>query len=57
MIELTHRTTGHKVRTDEASVEFWQAAGYREGEDAKSAKPSRRRTTKKAAEKPSADES
>lgn len=30
MIELTHRATGHKVRSDEASVDFWKSAGYAE---------------------------
>ena len=28
MIRLTNRATGHEVRTDEASVDFWLAAGY-----------------------------
>ena len=52
MIELTHRATGHKVRTDEASVEFWKAAGYL-GADAESKPAPRRRATKKAAAKSS----
>jgi hypothetical protein len=31
---LTNPATGHTVRTGGESVEFWQAAGYRGGEDA-----------------------
>ncbi len=55
MSELTHRATGHQIRTDEASVEFWRAAGYRDadGSDAERKAPARRRSTKKAAAKPS----
>lgn len=26
---LKHPVTGHEVRTDEASAEFWKASGYR----------------------------
>lgn len=29
MTSLTHQVTGHHISTDEASVDFWQAAGYR----------------------------
>lgn len=28
MTSLKHPVTGHEVRTDEASVDFWKAAGY-----------------------------
>lgn len=30
MIELTNPVTGHTVRTDSESVEFWRSAGYQE---------------------------
>ena len=52
MIKLTHRVTGHQIKTDEASVEFWKAAGYLAGESESKPAP-RRRATKKAAEKSS----
>jgi hypothetical protein len=26
---LTHSVTGHRISTDDESVEFWEAAGYR----------------------------
>lgn len=29
MADLTHPVTGHQISTDDESVEFWQAAGYR----------------------------
>ena len=45
MIELTSPVTGHVVRTDEASAEFWKAAGYRE--------PAKKAPAKKAASKKS----
>ena len=38
MIVLKHPVTGHEVRTDKESVEFWKAAGYREPEQKKSAR-------------------
>ena len=47
MTKLTHRSTGHTIRTDEASVEFWQGAGYVLVEE----KKPRRATTRKAADK------
>lgn len=30
MTALTHPVTGHVLRTDEKSVEFWKLAGYEE---------------------------
>ncbi len=30
MIVLTNPATGHEVKTDEASADFWRAAGYRD---------------------------
>ena len=30
MTGLTHKVTGHRVRTDDASVDFWKSAGYAE---------------------------
>lgn len=29
MTALTHSVTGHQINTDDESVEFWEAAGYR----------------------------
>ena len=29
MTALTHSVTGHRINTDDESVEFWEAAGYR----------------------------
>ena len=29
MSTLTHPATGHQVKTDDESVEFWTLAGYR----------------------------
>ena len=29
MISLTNPVTGHRISTDDASVEFWTASGYR----------------------------
>ena len=29
MTKLRNPVTGHEVKTDEASVDFWAAAGYR----------------------------
>lgn len=29
MTSLKHPVTGHQVSTDDESVEFWEAAGYR----------------------------
>ena len=30
MVLLKHPVSGHEVRTDEASVDFWRGAGYRD---------------------------
>lgn len=45
MIVLKNPVTGHEVRTDGESVEFWKAAGYRE--------PAKPKAAKKAAAKKS----
>ena len=29
MTALTHSVTGHRITTDDESVAFWEAAGYR----------------------------
>lgn len=29
MTDLTHSVTGHQISTNDESVEFWKAAGYR----------------------------
>ena len=49
MIRLVNRVTGHELRTDEPSVEFWQAAGYVKAEPEKPAP--RRRAAKKSSSK------
>lgn len=47
MISLTHRATGHEIKVDDESADFWKAAGYREP-----AKPAAKKAaTKKAATK------
>lgn len=45
MIALTHRSTGHQIKVDDESAEFWQAAGYRQDE---SAKPAKKATAKRS---------
>lgn len=30
MAELKHPVTGHTVRTDDESADYWRAAGYRD---------------------------
>ena len=48
MTSLKHPVTGHEVRTDEASVEFWKAAGYRAPADEKPKAAPRKRAAKKS---------
>ena len=48
MIGLTHPVTGHEIKVDDESAEFWKGAGYREPEQKK---PARKAATKKAAAK------
>ena len=48
MISLKNPVTGHEIKVDDGSAEFWKAAGYREP-----AKP----TAKKAASKRAASKS
>jgi hypothetical protein len=43
--DLTHSVTGHRISTDDESVEFWEAAGYRV-EKAKA--PTKRAASKKS---------
>ena len=50
MIGLTHPVTGHEIKVDDASVDFWKGAGYRESEQKK---PARKTAAKKAASKKS----
>lgn len=45
MISLTNPVTGHEVRTDKESADFWKAAGYREPEQKK---PARKTASKKS---------
>lgn len=35
MSVMKHRVTGHQINVDEASGDFWRAAGYREDAPAK----------------------
>jgi hypothetical protein len=46
VIRLTKPATGHEVRTDDASVDFWLAAGYVRQEAEKKPTPSRRASKK-----------
>jgi hypothetical protein len=50
VISLKHPVTGHEIRTDEASVKFWEASGYRAAEqDAPKPKAApRKRAAKKS---------
>jgi hypothetical protein len=48
VISLKHPATGHEVRTDEASVKFWEAAGYRPAEQEKPKSAPRKRAAKKS---------
>lgn len=45
MSKLTHPVTGHQISTDDESVEFWKAAGYR-AETAKA--PAKKAASKKS---------
>ena len=46
---LKHPVTGHEVRTDEASADFWKAAGYRAPvQEQKPQAAPRKRTAKKS---------
>ena len=46
MAELTNPVTGHKISTDDESVEFWQAAGYRVEEQKKA--PAKKSASRKS---------
>ena len=48
MTALTHSVTGHQISTDDESVEFWEAAGYR-AEKAKT--PAKKAAAKKSSTK------
>ena len=47
MIALSNPVTGHQIKTDEESVEFWRAAGYRAEEKKAPAKKAASRKSKK----------
>jgi hypothetical protein len=49
VIRLTNPVTGHEVRTDEASVDFWAAAGYVKQEEPKA--PAKKAASKRAPRK------
>jgi hypothetical protein len=42
---LTHSVTGHRIATDDESVAFWEAAGYRV---AKAKAPAKKAAAKKS---------
>lgn len=47
MATLKHPTTGHEVRTDDESADFWRAAGYQgEVKKAPAKKASAKKSTK-----------
>lgn len=48
MTALTHSVTGHQINTDDESVKFWEAAGYR-AEKAKA--PAKKAAAKKSSTK------
>ena len=45
---LKHPVSGHEVRTDEASVDFWKAAGYKVAQVPKPQAAPRKRAAKKS---------
>lgn len=47
MTALTHSVTGHQITTDDESVEFWKAAGYRVVEQSSKA-PAKKAAAKKS---------
>ena len=51
MTGLTHPVTGHQVRTDDASVDFWKSAGYAEDKPAKKAPAKKAASSKRAGKK------
>jgi hypothetical protein len=49
---LTHPVNGHKLTTDDASVEFWKSAGYVEAEQPPTKKaPAKKAASRKASTK------
>lgn len=46
MASLTHPVSGHRISTDDASLEFWKAAGYRIVEEPKA--PAKKAAAKKS---------
>jgi hypothetical protein len=49
MAELKHPVTGHVVRTDDASADFWRGAGYQS--EAKKAPAKKAASAKKSSSK------
>ena len=47
MIALTHPATGHQIKVDDESADFWKAAGYREAEQKAPTKKSASSKSKK----------
>ena len=48
MISLKNPVTGHEVKTDEESADFWKAAGYQPAADEKPKPAARKRAAKKS---------
>lgn len=48
MIRLTHKVTGHKLVTDEASVDFWKSAGYAEDTPPAKKAPAKKSASRKS---------
>lgn len=46
MTALTHSVTGHQINTDDESVKFWEAAGYRAEKASKA--PAKKTAAKKS---------
>ena len=49
MTRLTHVVTGHELVTDDASVDFWKAAGYADTAEPKP--PAKKSAAKKSTSK------
>lgn len=47
-VKLKHLVTGHEIQADKDSIEFWNAAGYRETSPAKKAPAKKAAPSKKS---------
>lgn len=46
MTRLTNSANGHQISTDDASVKFWEAAGYRADKPKPEPKPAPKKSSK-----------